>query len=167
MYEHTMHQRGKTITERGNAWTRRHILQGAAAATLVLLAPARIKAADHTHSQTTPSTSKHRDVVDAATACVGSGETCLKHILDQSAAGDNSLAACGMRVHEMIAVCRALVTLAASDSPQLKPFAKVCIEICRSCEVECRKHEQHHAICKETADSCERVISSCEKLISS
>jgi Cys-rich four helix bundle protein (predicted Tat secretion target) len=146
--------------------TRRQAIAGISGAFLTALLPIAVRAEEHAHTATPATTSsKRRDMVDAAVACVGTGEICLKHILDQSAAGDTSLAVCGMRVHDMVAVCRALATLAASDSPQLKPFAKVCIEVCQSCETECRKHEQHHPICKETADSCARVVATCKKLL--
>ena len=145
--------------------TRRQAIVGTSGAFLAALLPIVVRADEHAHAPAPTTAGKHRDVVDAATACVGSGETCLKHILDQSAAGDNSLAVCGMRVQDMTAVCRALITLAASDSPQLKPFAKVCLEVCKVCESECRKHEQHHPICKDTADSCARVVAACEKLV--
>ena len=144
--------------------TRRQAIAGISGAFLTTLLPLVVRAEEHAHAATATTTGKHRLLVAAAVACVGTGELCLKHILDQSAAGDTSLAVCGMRVQGMIAVCRALVTLAASDSPQLKPFAKVCSDVCRSCEAECRKHEQHHPICKETADSCARVVAACEKL---
>lgn len=145
--------------------SRREVLQGTLLGMIALLTPITGNAADQAHSQPSLGAGKNRAVVDAGAACVGSGEVCLKHIMDQFAAGDTSLTVCGMRVQEMIAVCRALITLAASDAPQLKPFAKVCIEVCKACETECRKHEQHHPICKETAESCARVSAACEKLI--
>ena len=161
-----LHSQTKTQSDIDSAQlSRRQILIGTSGALLATVLPTGVRAAEHPQAATSTSSGKHRTVVDAAVACVGSGEICLKHIVDQSGAGDNSLAVCGLRVQEMTAVCRALVTLAAFDAPHLQSFAKVCIDVCQSCEAECRKHEQHHAICKETADSCARVVAACEKLV--
>jgi Cys-rich four helix bundle protein (predicted Tat secretion target) len=81
------------------------------------------------------------------------------------ASGDASLAQCSARIQDMISVCGAVASLAAAESAYLKPLAKICIDVCKSCEQECRKHEQHHTICKETADACARQVVACEKVV--
>jgi Cys-rich four helix bundle protein (predicted Tat secretion target) len=108
---------------------------------------------------------QHHDLVNLALHCVAWGQQCQKHIMSLFASGDTSLAQCSVRVQDMVAVCNALASLAAAESDYLKPLAKVCIEVCESCEKECRKHESQHAICKETADSCMQVVTACKKLV--
>jgi len=108
---------------------------------------------------------KYHALAEAALHCVGWGERCQKHIMGLFASGDTSLVQCSARIQDMIAVCGAVASLAAAESEYLQPFAKVCIDVCKSCESECRKHEQRHAICKETADACARLLVECKKVV--
>ncbi len=64
----------------------------------------------------------------------------------------------------MNAACTGLARLAALNSDHLPAYAKVCLEICKDCEAECRKHEKTHAICKACAESCKACIAECEKV---
>ena len=148
--------------------TRREALMGATSLGVAVLASPALADShkNHEHSHATSasaSATQHRVLVMTALECVGIGEMCLQHCFNQFAAGDTSLAACAARNQEMTATCKALATLAAMSSAQLKDFAKVCIAICKACEAECRKHE-HHAICIETAEACAKTIAECEKL---
>jgi Cys-rich four helix bundle protein (predicted Tat secretion target) len=149
--------------ERSATLTRRAILMSAVGG---LLAGQALSLAHAEESGAKPSVhGQYHDLGDAALNCVGWGERCQNHIQGLFASGDTSLAQCSARIHDMIAVCRAVVSLAAAESAYLKPLAKVCLDVCDSCEKECRKHEQRHAICKETADACARMVAACKKIL--
>ena len=87
-------------------------------------------------------------LVEAANHCLTVGEECLTHCLDLLAKGDKSVAECAKTVRDTLAACRGLVVLASSQSSHLKEFASVCAKICRDCEEACKKHENHHEVCK-------------------
>jgi Cys-rich four helix bundle protein (predicted Tat secretion target) len=96
-----------------------------------------------------------RDALVRATAeCIGRGEVCLAHCIDLLATGDTMLAECARRLNEMVALCGALRSIAAQDAPSLRALALVTDEACRTCEEECRKHEDHHAQCRDCAEAC-------------
>jgi Cys-rich four helix bundle protein (predicted Tat secretion target) len=99
----------------------------------------------------------------SAEHCVKTGEVCQAHCFDRLAEGDKSLAACGRSVTALIAVCGALATLAAQNSPLLPHFAGVAKEQCNACEEECRKHEKH-APCKACAEACADCANECAKI---
>jgi Cys-rich four helix bundle protein (predicted Tat secretion target) len=116
------------------------------------------------HGAPAAANAKHAALVATALDCAGTGELCLQHCFAEFAKGQTMLAACAQRVAEMVPVCKTLASLAALDSDHLPAYAKVCIDVCTSCEEECRKHEAHAAICKQCADSCAAVIAACRKL---
>ena len=64
----------------------------------------------------------------------------------------------------MLAICRAVGPMVHAGSTHLSALAHVCRDTCADCERECRKHEKHHAICKECAEACERVVSAAGKV---
>lgn len=103
-------------------------------------------------------------LVDAAFACVKVGQACEQHCLTLLGKGDTSLAECAASVGEMLVLCDALTRLAAQDSRHLRALAGVCGRACRDCEKACRKHEAHHAICKQCAEACAACASQCEKI---
>ena len=55
----------------------------------------------------------NKALVATASDCVSKGEICLSHCLELLGTGDKSMAACSKSVNEMLAVCRAVVALAA------------------------------------------------------
>ena len=103
-------------------------------------------------------------LVRVALECSGTGELCLHHCFGEFAKGQTMLAQCAARVGEMIPVCQTLASLAALESSQLKPYAKICIDVCQACEDECRKHTAHAAICGQCADACAKVIAALKAL---
>lgn len=80
------------------------------------------------------------------------------------AEGDKSLAGCARSVQQMLPVCAALQQLAVQRSPHLAAYARVAAQICRDCEKECRRHEGHHAACKDCAEACAACAKECESL---
>lgn len=111
-----------------------------------------------------PANAPHAGIVRVALECAGTGELCLQHCLSEFSKGQTMLAECAARVAEMVPVCKTLASLAALESAHLKAYAKVCIDVCKACEAECRKHEAHAEICKQCADSCVKVIDALKSL---
>ena len=102
-------------------------------------------------------------LIDAAQDCVKNGEICAAHCVTMLEQGDRALAECQRRVNETVAVCQALASLAAQESPVTKQLAGLVLEVCRSCEQECRKHEKKHAVCKECAEACVACARECKR----
>ena len=97
-----------------------------------------------------------RALVGAASDCVSKGQVCLSHCHEMLANGDKSMAACAKTVSELLAVCGALVAVAAQGAPSLPKLAAVAFDVCTRCEAECRKHAQHPP-CKDCAEACVAV----------
>ncbi|MCC7413573.1 MAG: four-helix bundle copper-binding protein [Gammaproteobacteria bacterium] len=106
----------------------------------------------------------HEALAAAAAACVRTGDDCLAHCIGSLTMGDTMLAVCADRVMQMRASCDALASMAAYDSRHLPALARVCAEVCRDCESECRQHEAMHAICGVCADACATCIDECGKV---
>jgi len=107
----------------------------------------------------------NKALVATASDCVSKGQLCLSHCLDMLATGDKSMGACAKTAHEMLAVCGAMVSLAAQGAPSVAKFAAVCLDVCRCCEAECRKHAQHTP-CKDCATACAACQVECKKIAS-
>jgi Cys-rich four helix bundle protein (predicted Tat secretion target) len=71
---------------------------------------------------------------------------------------------CLVQVQDLVIACDALAKFAAGDSGHLKAYAAATIEVCESCEAECRKFEAQHAQCKDCADSCVACMRECRKI---
>jgi Cys-rich four helix bundle protein (predicted Tat secretion target) len=113
--------------------------------------------APHVHPQT------NTGLIDAAFDCLKKGQACVSHCIALLAAGDTSMAGCAASVHDMVAATTALGAIASGGGKHVADAARLAAAICRDCEVECRKHEAHHAVCKECADACARTVAACEK----
>jgi len=144
-----------------NIMNRREALVAAGAlASLAAVGPVAAKEA-HDHSKHAPRGSV---LLEELERCDLSGRLCLSHCFVSFSEGDTSLAQCAVKVHEMMAVCRAMSTLVASDSTYVRGMARVCIDACRDCAAECEKHAKMHRECGDCAEACEAVIPSLKKL---
>lgn len=110
-----------------------------------------------------PSAGTDEALLNAALECVKRGELCSAHCVMLLGQGDKTLAECQRRVRETVAVCGALASLAAQGSAVTGKLAAVALEVCRSCEQECRKHEKQHAICKDCAEACVACARECKR----
>ena len=106
----------------------------------------------------------HKALIQSALHCVNEGEVCLNHCMNLLGSGDTSLKDCMRTVAVMLPMCATLARVAAMDAERLKEIAAVCVDICKDCEDECRKHEKHHAECKACAESCAACIVECKKV---
>src|SRR5262245_6395471 len=103
-------------------------------------------------------TSPQQAIVAATKRCETVGNICLRHCQRLTRLGDKTLADCMRSVSAMIPICVATNKLASQDAKQLQALAKVCAEVCRECEAECRKHEFHHVECKRCAEACAETV---------
>ncbi len=143
----------------------------AAAATAATLTTATAFAQGHAHAgklpPSPPLTKAQRAVIDGASDCIKAGELCLAHCADNLAAGDAAMADCQRSVMNMLAVCRAMVSVASYRSAppaDLKAMARTCAGFCRSCEKACEKHAAHHDECKRCMESCRACARACDDL---
>lgn len=110
------------------------------------------------------SASQHKALIEAAQHCVESAEACVPHCVALLGKGDTSLAECLQNVLAMTPVCTAAARLASLDAPRLKELVKVCRDVCADCEKVCRKHAEHHEVCKACAESCAAFVKEAKKL---
>lgn len=101
---------------------------------------------------------------EAAQGCIAKGDVCIAHCIALLASGDATMAGCLKTARDMHAVMHGLAAAAASGNRNLAALAKVALEFCKDCEAECRKHESHHASCKDCADACAKTIAACQKV---
>lgn len=120
---------------------------------------------DHSAMDHAMHTTKHKAVIDTASACIAKGEVCVAHCIDLMKGGDTAMADCMQSVSIMMPMCAALVRLAALDAKRLKELAAVCKNVCADCEAECKKHADKHAVCKACMDSCTACIKECKALL--
>ncbi|AOP34379.1 hypothetical protein A0128_11275 [Leptospira tipperaryensis] len=124
----------------------------------------------HKHPETSKKTEKepakkgNRKALEAASKCILDAEICLAHCEENLSTGDTMLAGCLKTVKDTLALCKAFVSLGASNSAYAKDVAGLCIKACEACEKECRIHESHHEICKNCADSCKECIAELKKV---
>jgi Cys-rich four helix bundle protein (predicted Tat secretion target) len=103
-------------------------------------------------------------LIDSAFVCLQVGQACQQFCLTMLGKGETALAECAGTIAAMLPLCAALTELAVQGSPRLKALALVCAQVCRDCEKACRKHEAHHPICKQCADSCAACAAQCDKV---
>jgi Cys-rich four helix bundle protein (predicted Tat secretion target) len=104
----------------------------------------------------------NKALLSAHSECVSKGEVCLSHCLELLATGDKSMGPCAKVVNEMLAVCGAVRDLAAQGAPALSKLAGVCLDVCKRCEAECRKHA--HSQCQDCAAACAACQVECKKI---
>ena len=147
--------------------TRRKLIQTGAAmaafASTAALAEGAKKPAMTGHAHHHAANPAHRAISKAALDCVDKGDVCLEHCFALLKTGDSSLALCADLVSETGAMCTALAKMASSNSKHLVAMAKVCIDVCKSCEDECLKHKQH-VQCKVCAAACAECIKACKAI---
>ena len=76
---------------------------------------------------------------------------------------DTSMAACTSSVTELIAVCRALQTLASVNSTFTPAFAKNVVAVCDASGKECQKFSDKYVECTVCADACKKCADVCRK----
>lgn len=111
-----------------------------------------------------PVTPAFTKAAEAAAHCATVGETCLEHCIRDLSTGSTMMADCAKSVQQMLAMCRAMASLAAMGSRYAKELAPLCAKVCANCHAECEKHAGHHAECKACSDSCAVCEEACRAL---
>ncbi|MEQ1533469.1 MAG: four-helix bundle copper-binding protein [Sideroxydans sp.] len=146
---------------------RRELLIGAAAMAATAVS-SKAFAAEHQHDhaamahQHTAST-RNEKLIAAAADCVLKANICLQHCIELLGEGDKSMAACAKSSSQVIAMCTALEQMAAAESKYLPQLAKVCMDVCKACEEECKKTEKHPE-CKACKESCVVCYKECKAI---
>ena len=109
---------------------------------------------------------KYTDLIEEALHCIETGNACAAHCIVDMRSGNTELLECLVQVKDLVAACQALVHFASYDSEHLMAYAKATIEVCDSCEAECRKFENKHDECKACADACAACAEECKKILS-
>lgn len=149
-----MNDRHSTSQPAGGIGRRDLLLGMGAAAAATFAGKAGAVMTGHDHSQHKV---QHGDLLDATFGCVDAGQRCIAHCLVAFQEGDVELAECAAKVHEMQAICSGFTYLLAANSDYAQQYAAICAEVCKDCEEECRKHEQHFE-CKACATACGLVV---------
>ena len=117
----------------------------------------------HKHADHAP---QNMDALDAANECTQKARLCLSHCLVSFEEGDTTLATCARSVHNMISLCDAFAAQVANNSGYIDVIAAVCRDACSDCEKECRKHENDHVECKQSADACAKLVAAIDEILS-
>ena len=90
--------------------------------------------------------------------CITACETCATKCLNE----DNvkMMADCIKTDLDCAAICQLTSVYLARKSRFTKQTLRLCIEICKACEAECRKHEHEH--CQHCAEICHECHIACE-----
>ena len=131
-----------------------------ALATVPGFARAAVETGSHQHQD-----GHHAALIQEALHCIETGNACAAHCIMEMRSGDTELLECLVQVQELVIACEALAKLAAHDSEHLGIYAAATIEVCETCEVECRKFEVQHIQCKDCADACVACAEECRKIV--
>lgn len=107
----------------------------------------------------------YKDLIHEAHHCIETGDACAAHCISDMRTGNTELLECLVQVQELVIACQALTKLAAFDSEHVEAYAAATIEVCDTCEAECRKFEERHAECKDCADACVSCATECKKVL--
>lgn len=140
--------------------SRKKILQNTALA-LGTMSLAKSILADEHDQKSIPKNSnkaKYAKALMAAIHCKLAAEICINHCITELAKGEKMMAGCMRTVSETKAACESFISLASLESEFTKKMANLCIEICKKCEAECKKHASHSQVCKDCMESCKSCI---------
>lgn len=142
---------------------RRELLLGTAAV-MAAAGTSSVLAGEHdAHLHHHDASARNTGLIEAASDCALKAQICLQHCLVLLGQGDQSMAACARSSSQVEAMCAALQNLAAAESRHLPQLAKVAMDICKDCEVECKKTNKHPE-CKACEEACAACYKECKKI---
>jgi Cys-rich four helix bundle protein (predicted Tat secretion target) len=150
-------ERGNIMSDNNQTLGRREFLLASGVAALATV-PTAVAASDLKGAA-------QPKLVETALDCVATGSACLNHCVNDMRSGSLTLVECLAQVRELVAACDALAKLASYGSAHLPRFAAATAEVCKSCEAECRKHEDHHEPCGACADDCVKCAEACAQYL--
>jgi uncharacterized membrane protein len=105
------------------------------------------------------------ECLNCAQACTACADACLA----ESERAD--LARCISATLNCADVCEATMRVVSRhtgyDREVVRALLAACVETCRACYDECRKHALEHEHCRICADACHRCVQACQELLSS
>lgn len=105
------------------------------------------------------------ELVNVVADCVAAGQACLAHCIRLLSSGDTSMGDCAKAVTDMLAICRASESLAASNSKHLEGIGPLCVAACSDCAAACKPHVGHHAECKNCFEHCNKTVAAMKKML--
>ncbi|MGA8567534.1 MAG: four-helix bundle copper-binding protein [Candidatus Binataceae bacterium] len=106
---------------------------------------------------------KYKALAESCSHSVAAGEDCLRHCFGMLSMNDTSMVGCTKSIYDMVAVCGALQSLAAVNSPHTPTLAKAVADICGACQKQCEKFP-NILECKACAQACESCTDECRKV---
>jgi len=107
---------------------------------------------------------KLEELIDTFLECIKMGEICNQHCMHMFQMGDTTLADCSISVQELIAMSTAVLKFAANNSENLNCVLNAAVEVVKSCETECLKHDKHIQ-CRDCAEACRDCIDFCTEYL--
>ncbi|RBW70960.1 four-helix bundle copper-binding protein [Bacillus taeanensis] len=105
---------------------------------------------------------KYSSVIQALHECMEACNHCYDECLNEE--NVKSMSECIRLDRECADICSFLEQSLSRNSPFIKETANLCIEACKKCADECKKHNHDH--CQKCAESCRKCADECEKLVS-
>jgi uncharacterized membrane protein len=114
----------------------------------------------------------HDALVLCVQECLNCGQTCTACADACLAEPDRSeLARCvgtALVCADIVDVTsRTVMRTSARDDAVLRSLLPTCVEACRACYEECRRHALDHEHCRVCADACHRCAHACRNLLAS
>lgn len=148
-----------------NESNRRAFLTNAGLLALGAGAAGSVSAATESGGHEQHTSGKYADLIREAHHCMETGDACAAHCVNDMRTGNTELLECLIQVQELVIACQALSRLAAFDSEHVNTYAAATIEVCDTCEAECRKFEDQHVQCKDCAEACVECANECRKIL--
>lgn len=101
------------------------------------------------------------DLIHALAECIASSEYCMAQSLKVE--NPKIMADCIQAGWDCSTLCASTLHLLSRDSKKSQMILRECIEMCKECEMSCRKYDEAYSqIC---ADACQRCYLACEEYI--
>jgi len=143
---------------------RREFLAGLAATAAVAAATQVIGEREARSDSAEMHPARYAALAQTSAHCVVAGDGCLRHCFGMLAMNDSSMAGCIRAAYDMVAVCGALQSLAATNSDHVVALARAAIEACGTCQKQCEKYPDVPE-CKACAEACANNIQECKKVL--
>jgi Cys-rich four helix bundle protein (predicted Tat secretion target) len=146
------------------------VTTGAALAVASIASAAAEKPTSPVAEKKLAATDKKSALIDTLAKCISAASACIAHCAGELASGNKSMGPCNLRVHEMLAVAQATLTLVSLDSDLAKRAAALCAEACQHCADACAEHKEHfahgmHLACRDCMDACLATRKACDAYV--
>lgn len=102
---------------------------------------------------------KTNDLQHVLIKCITACETCALLCLQEDDV--KMMARCIRLDRDCADICSLTAKYVARESEHLNDTLALCIQICRACHEECKKHDHDH--CQKCAEKCQECYEACEQ----